>query len=1497
MIATTRHDLRAAGALASAALFIAALAVTSNAAADARPMVFQSLGLDDGLSQSTVMDVHQDREGFVWIATENGLNRFDGYGVEVFRRERGNPDALAGDYVWAIDEDARGQLWFATDGGGVAVWQPDDERFQNYRHDPAEARSIASDVIRDVLVARSGLVYIATRNNGVDVFDPATGQVIRRLTVDSGTAPLPSNTVYELLQDRDGSIWIGTQQGIAVVADNDADVGGKAAQRNQLAARFGEAEVLSLYEDDSGSVWVGTFRRGLAHIDPLAERIAEFAVTAGETGEAIDVRSILEDRQRRLWVGTSDGLRLFNRADESFTVYRRDPADRYGLSDDLIMSLAEDRQGLIWVGTRAGGVDRWNPDSWLLGHQRPGWLQDAFVTTVANDGADRFWVGALGADLRRYTIATGRWETLTEVYGTPVRLPDPRVMSLAKGPRGRLWVGTMDAGVASINVDGTVEHFTSAAGDDHGLRADGIMALTVDRNERLFVGTFGGGINALDIDSGEWLAVDLASEQGKTLAEARATAISVAADGQIWVATDGHGVFQLDAALTVVDHFVHDPNDATTLGSNRVYSIFASDDGIVWVGTAGTGLERIERVGGTYQVVAANARLPSNVVYGILADERGRLWLSTNHGLGRFNPASGESISFHRANGLQDEEFNFGAYTAVGREHLVFGGAGGLNLFRPDAIDAFAAVAPNVVLTRFDLLNEPASLDVPVSRLGSVALEYSDDIVTFEFSALDYSNPESVRYRYQLLGFDAEPVDAGARRRVTYTNLAAGDYEFRVSAALPNSDWSPSPLVLPISVAPAPWRTPAAYAIYAISILTALGLVLWRQREKLRAEQRYAVRLEQEVQERTDELEQKNVELQAASEAKSNFLARMSHEIRTPMNGVIGMTELLRTSDLNVQQRQLAETVAKSSQSLLAIINDILDISKVEAGRMTLETVSFSLRELFDEVVCLLGANARQRELSLVSVVDADIGDEVRGDPLRLRQVIVNLVGNALKFTPSGQIVLSVRMTDVEHGAAAFLFEVTDTGVGIDGDARERIFSPFAQADESTTRRFGGTGLGLSICRQLVELMDGEIGVDSEPGRGSRFWFTVRLEHPRLSGTAEVEVGGDIVIATRNQALADAALAHLGRDFATVRHIDSFVPAEISADVRALVVDLDTLSDSVAAMADTTRQTGSLLIALTAVTHTSELQPKFDAIVEKPVRWTVLNDVLGSSVVDSTNRHAITRASDDASAVRRSILVVEDNEVNQAVAEGMLARLGCDVQLASNGHEALAALGERSFDLVLMDVQMPGLDGIETTRRLRGGDSFGRDAKIIGVTAQAAADDRHRCIEAGMDDYLAKPFTMRQLTDVCERWLGAMRHVELPIDSPVPQAESPAADGVFAVVDPQAVAQIRALETPERPHVLQRVLEAYLTGSTNAVEHLRARGDDTELPALRMTAHAMKSSSANIGASAYANLWSRLESACDNNDEVLAKALIADILRHHDTVVAALRKTLSAEAA
>ena len=850
-------------------LSLSLLLVASTAFALGRPIRFERLAADEGLSQSTVMSVLQDSKGFMWFGTEAGLNRYDGLSVTVYRHDVHDPNSLPSDFVWSLAEDGAGDLWVATEGGGLARWERATGRFVRYPVDPLGATGPASAQLRIVQVDRSGLVWVGTKDAGLAALDPKTGSWRTFRHDPKDPMSLPNDSVYSLYHDRAARLWVGTN-------------GGGLGRFDAVSGRFqnlrhdpknplslSDDSIRDIREDHEGRLWIATLGGGLDVMAKGGDTFDHRRHDAKNPRSLADdnVHAVREDSAGRLWVATRGGLQMVE-ADGAFTTYRNDPANHRSLADSDVLSIFEDRSGVLWFGTRAGGVARFNPRTWSFGHvpadlSDPGGLGSGYVTSFSENLKGDLWVGTMGGGIYQRDRSTGR----TRRYQRgDLGLSDDRVMALLGDRRGRLWVGTMEGGLNRFDpARGRFEVFRSEANRRGSLSANGVMSLLEDRSGALWVGTFGGGLNRLDQDGNTFSVFRHDPSDDASLSRDVVTTMAEDPSGALWVGTEGGGLNRLDARAGKFQRFAHDPSDPGSLADDTVYSLHIDASGTLWAGTR-SGLSRLEPSSGParFKTFTSGDGLAGNVVYGIESDNVGRLWLSGSRGLIRFDPRTGVFKQYTASQGLQGDEFNFGAHYRSRRGEMLFGGPSGFNAFLPDKIEANLQPPP-IALTSFLKFNQPVKGLGPAENLRSVDLGYRDNVVSFEFAALDYAAPERNRYAYKLEGFDSDWIDLGHQGKVTLTNLDDGDYTLQVRAANADGAWNEVGLALPLRVKPAPWRSGWAYSLYVLSALAAIAFIVRGQRRKAGLEAAYLQRLELEVRERTRELGQRNAQLETVN--------------------------------------------------------------------------------------------------------------------------------------------------------------------------------------------------------------------------------------------------------------------------------------------------------------------------------------------------------------------------------------------------------------------------------------------------------------------------------------------------------------------------------------------------------------------------------------------------------------------------------------------------------
>jgi signal transduction histidine kinase/ligand-binding sensor domain-containing protein/CheY-like chemotaxis protein/HPt (histidine-containing phosphotransfer) domain-containing protein len=1217
---------------------------------------FHRYSLQQGLSQQAVFAMLQDRKGFMWFATQEGLNRFDGYQFKTFYHESDNVNSISHDAVYHLLENINGSIWIATEAG-LDLYDPNKQSFVHYT---SENSGLNSNRINVLFKDTEGVLWVGTDGGGLSRFDNKHKKFHTYRKESKNANGLTSDIIRSIHQDQSGQVWIGTDSGVnRYLPETDSFIDFK--NNPNAPSSIIQDSIRSIHSDRKNRLWFGSYQNGLIRLsmsdDWQDQDSASFeqVLNSKEKSDSLcdnRVRDIFEDNSGTIWIATDNGLCRWSEASANFKRFNHDETDPYSISDNRTLSIYQDRGGVLWLGT-FGGLNKWVASGFQL-HQRDSnqsqSLSSNIITSFAPAADGNMWVGTYDG-LNLLNAIDGEFKQIKVDSKSETSLSDNRIMSLFSANDGTLWIGTRGNGVDRYNPEtNTFFNYRNSEADKDSLSGNGITSILQDREGNIWVGAYNKGVNLLDQTTNKFTHFRHDPNDSNSLSSDRVVTLFESTDGLIWIGTEGGGLNSLDEENGKITRYKNQANEGISLSNNVAWSIYESSNGDLWIATWGGGLNRWtqeDRAAGIvrFRHYGKKNGLVSNIIYDVVEDEQEYLWLSTNLGLERFDPRTNQIKHFDVSHGLQDNEFNHNASGIANDGRIYFGGSKGFNTFYSENIGVNQH-QPQVELTSVKVLTDKAGSERDMSNQNRFEFDYQDYVVAFDFVGLDFVAPEKNRYRYRLEGFNYGWIDMGTSRTTTFTNLPAGSYVFRVQAANSDGVWSERGLSKQILVKPAPWRTWWAHSIYTILVGSLLIAYLRSHARKLKEKADYSKHLEQQVKQRTSELTLANQSLikaksdaESGNRAKGTFLSIISHELRTPMTTIIGFAESLLDEKVssNEQGRRVSKIV-RSAKHLLGIMNNVLDVSKIEAEQMLVEKIVISPARILTEVSELMRQQAKQKELDFLVDFEFPFPDMIESDPTRLKQILINLCSNAIKFSHAGQVSIIVRSNKDNR----LYFSIVDTGIGIAEDKIQNIFEPFAQADSSTTRKYGGTGLGLSISKRLAVSLGGEMVLESKLGEGSRFTFSVDMGNTDRANWLKT-------------------------------------PLQIERSVS--VDDYDKLNVPMLA--------GNILLA-------------------------------------------------------------EDWVDNQDLIKMIIDRTGASVSVVENGAAAVEKALSQSFDLILMDIQMPELDGIEATSIIRGA---GFSKPIVALTADVSESDIRRYLSSGFDDYLSKPINLKRFYSALCKYL------------------------------------------------------------------------------------------------------------------------------------------------
>ncbi len=1154
---------------------------------------FVSMRVSDGLPSSVVYKTVQDHDGFIWIGTQDGLARYDGVGFRVFRHDPADPASIASNDVSALLVDRQGRLWCGGEASGLNRLEADGRTFTRWRHRADDPGTLASDDLSAIAQDEQGTIWVATYGGGVNRLQ-ADGR-FAHLRHDARDPHTPrSDMVMTLYAQTGGRLWIGTHLGLDVREPDGRIVH---VDIPQLAARPGQSLVLAIMPDGAGRMLVGT-RKGLFRIGDDLRSYEEITPST----PTLAVTSFARGGDGDLWLGLLTGTAHIDSAGRLI---------RHGAEETVpgaypgtnTLDVMADREGGVWFSLYDAGLARL-PPHWrnfsVFRHRAgdAGSLTRARARAIAVDGSRAVWIGSGNDGIDRIDRASGAIER----YGERLQIGNQRVTALAAEDADSLWIG-FQSGLRRYSL----ASLSSVEVPIDPQRQDALPGDFVDR----LLPAHGGGVWASARGSG------VARVEGRpprvthrytpaarTLGNADVHAMALDVAGAPWLATQG-GLERYAAAR---DAFVRPQGGP----EGALDALAFAADGTLWVHHWLGALQAFRVEGDRLQPlqrIDARDGWPTLKAAAMMVGDDQALWITTLRGLWRVQPQGRIVRRYDTHEGLPSQEFLDAALARASDGTLFAGTLGGALAFDPAALRSDPQ-PPLLRVTALDVQRDGAPLTLDAAQ--PIRLRHDDVDLRVQVRALSYVDPGSTRYRFRLDGFEEGWIEADAGERI-WSQLPPGDYTLRIAARNGAGAEAMLDAPLQVHVAPAPWNTPWAYALYALALL---GSVLWIMRSwRERVRRQHALAMAEQLRRASEQV----------SEAKSAFLANMGHEIRTPMTGVLGMSELLLATPLNERQHGYASAIHQSGQLLLRLVNDSLDLARIEAGKLQLEQVALDPAALLRATVQLQRALAERKGLDLRVCIAADVPSRIGGDPLRIEQILLNLLSNALKFTERGQVEAALERLD-----GRLRFRVSDNGPGMSAQQCACLFNRFEQAD-GVARRHGGSGLGLAISRDLASLMEGTLSVSSTPGQGSTFVLDLPIREAPSAAPASA--------------------------------------AEAVAPVQAL-----------------------------------------------------------------------------------SVLLVEDDATVGQVISGLLEAMGHRVFHARHGLAALAELKTRAFDLALLDLDLPGVDGLQLARLIRAGVAPG--LPLIAVTARSVGDEDMQIRAAGMHALLRKPLTGALLAATIAEVLG-----------------------------------------------------------------------------------------------------------------------------------------------
>lgn len=1076
---------------------------------------FKNLTVKDGLSNNKINAILQDKRGFIWLGTEDGLNRFDGYEFKVYRNIPADSNSISDNNIWSLFEDQEGNIWIGTKGGELNCYDVRNELFHRWK---IESEYVKENSITAIYKDKKGMLWIGTYQSGLFKFNPGTNELKTWNYNPDDRNSLSNNFITSIIEDASGNFWISTYNGLNKFIPS-------ANENYFFRYNYNPTNQNSLNSDliwsvqqspfDENKLWIGT-ANGLASLNVRSNSIERINLPS-ESGLQFSksVSSIVEEvvnHETILWLSTYGGLVRINLNTSRSLRYINDDLNLSSLVSNLVNEIIKSKSGVLWCATE-GGLSTISPKALKFNSPFNGGSKSDFINELAGKNVE----AVVDDDNKNIFIGTrdGVYQfnntNAKAIFSQFAATEHLNVWSLMVGRNDDLWIGTYGRGLKQLSLkNGNLKDWEIESQTIKTAAYDYIKSLYLDDNNILWIGFWGGGLARMNTKTGDYKIWITESVNSNSINHNDVWDIHRDKLGRLWVATNvgGLNLFDEEDGGKFI-RLIKAKQPSKRFSSNSLFTIYEQmnlgnkdkpDETVLWLGSS-NGLNKlvikntsdfsnVETLDWNVEIFGNKEGLADNSIKSILEDKNGNLWIGTNSGISFFDVEKKLFINYSTSDGLNGIEFNSSAALKSNDGLMYFGSVDGLNVFRPEEITQ-SNFLPPIVFTDFQILNQPVNigesspLKESILTAKKIILSHSDNVFSFQFSALDYNSPQSIQYAYMMQGFDDDWTYSGNRRFITYTNLNQGNYIFKVKATNSDGVWNENYKSVLVIINPPWWRTYYAYASYILLIIA--GLFAARKIEMNRSRLRNELKMREFEANKQRELE--NI--------KSRFFANLSHEFRTPLTLIHGPIEELINGTAGDNQKEYFELIQRNSNKLQELIDQLLELTQLENAAIPLRARKENLVNLLRGIFYSFDLLAKEKDITISFNPDKDkLFCWVDRD--KLEKIINNLLSNAFKFTPAkGKISVSINQQSLDRNEFAIV-TVADTGVGIPEEKLQHIFDRFYQADDSTRKKFGGSGIGLALVTELVDLHKWSIDVKSEVGKGTEFYLRIPLSDDYL---------------------------------------------------------------------------------------------------------------------------------------------------------------------------------------------------------------------------------------------------------------------------------------------------------------------------------------------------------------------------------------------------------------